>query len=160
MMKADEFCHVVTILVGLLLGLLTPLFLIVLAVSRTAGLVLVALLISLVNLLGEYTRAVVVLHEERNAFKSLWLAFQFGTRHLLGVMMLSLAGLVLQGLVLQLYLSLPDTARGTLLGVILQQLVILLLLWLKQLRLSWALSYVQTGQTQAEPASTTPYPSG
>ena len=72
--------------------------------------------------------------------------------------MLGLAGLVLQGPVLQLYLSLPDTARVPLIWVVLQQLVILLLLWLKLLRLGWALSYIQTTQAQAEPVS--PYPSG
>jgi hypothetical protein len=121
---------------------------------------LAILLISLVNLLGEYTRAVVVVHEQRNTFKSLGLAFQFGARRLPGVMMFGLTGLVLQGLVLQLYLSLPDTARGTLLWVVLQQLVILLLLWLKLLRLGWALSYVETAQTQAEPVSPTSYPLG
>jgi hypothetical protein len=109
--------------------------------SPTAGLLAGLLLLQLLNVVGEYARAIAVARHRRNPFALLGAALSFCQRHAGGVLALALLGLLLHAGVIALYLGLATFPLG--LGALLaQQLIVLLWLWVKLLRLSWALSYV------------------
>jgi hypothetical protein len=109
--------------------------------NLSAGLLVSLLLLQLLNVVGEYARAIAVVRDRRNPFALLGAALSFCLRHATGVLALALLGLLLHASVIALYLGLATFPLG--LGALLaQQLIVLLWLWVKLLRLTWALSYV------------------
>jgi hypothetical protein len=133
----------------LLLILVSPVVLITVSAASFLGsgaLVVGLVLILLINLLGEYARSIAVARSERNPFKLLGRAFMFNLRHFGGVMSLGGLGTALHFGVVGLYLALGSLVRGTVALALIQQVIVLLWLWVKLLRLAWALSYVQTTQ--------------
>jgi hypothetical protein len=74
------------------------------------------------------------------------------------VLALALLGLLLHGAVAALYIGLGNVPLGAG-ALVVQQLVVLLWLWVKLLRLTWALSYVALGDrdgTQRTASDTVP----
>jgi hypothetical protein len=112
-------------------------------VGIVAGLVGGFVLLQIVNLLGEYARALAVARERRNPFVLLGLAIAFCARRAGGVLLLGLLGLLLQLLVAGLYAVVAGLLGASPLLVVWQQLVLLAALTVKLLRLAWAASYTQ-----------------
>jgi hypothetical protein len=101
------------------------------------------LLIQLINVVGEYARAIAVVRERRNPFVLLGAAVAFCARHLGGVLALALLGLLLHTALAALFVLASGALAASLLAMLLQQIVALAWLWVKLLRLAWAASYVQ-----------------
>jgi hypothetical protein len=139
----------------LLLVLVSPVVLITIIATSILGsgaLVLGVVLLLLINLLGEYARSIAVVRSERNPFKLIGSAFMFSLSHFGGVISLGGLGTALHFGVVGLYFALGPLVSGTVALVLVQQVIVLLWLWVKLLRLAWALSYVQTTQQgMAEP---------
>lgn len=116
------------------------------------GVVTALVLLQLVGLLGEYGRAVAVAQDTRNPFAALGSAGRFVGSRLPGVLGLALLGLLLHGIVTAGYSA--AGGRAGLFAPVAQQLAALGWLWVKQLRLSWALAYVEGrgGAPGREPA--------
>lgn len=102
-----------------------------------------ASLLLLINLLGEYARAIAVVSGRRNPFALLGMAASFCARNLVGTLALALFGLALQIVAAILYRQLSSVVSVPLLVIAGQQLLVLGWLWIKLLRLAWAVSYVQ-----------------
>jgi hypothetical protein len=107
------------------------------------GTITALLLIQLFNLLGEYGRAIGVARDRRNPFVLFGQACVFCARRLPGVLLLGMLGLLLHGLVLGLAFTLGTQLSQPLAALLMQQLVSLAFIWVKLLRLSWALAYVR-----------------
>ena len=106
-------------------------------------------LLQFVNLVGEYARAVAVARNRRNPFVILGAGISFCARHP-GALLLGLAGLLLHGGLVLLYLALARVAGASPLAIVLDQALILAWLWVKLLRLAWAFNYLRaTEQTQS-----------
>jgi hypothetical protein len=101
------------------------------------------LLIQLINVVGEYARAIAVVRERRNPFVLLGAAVAFCAHHLGGVLALALLGLLLHIALAALYVLASETLARSPLALLLQQIVVLAWLWIKLLRLAWAVKYVQ-----------------
>jgi|HigsolmetaAR202D_1030399.scaffolds.fasta_scaffold15000_2 hypothetical protein len=116
--------------------------------NMTVMLIVAVVLLQLINLFGEYARAFAVARNRLNPFVLLGQAIAFTMRHP-GTLLLALVGLLLQfGIALLLTQLLKlDT-------VFLPQIAVLLNFWLKQLRLGWALGYLQGNAPQAQPMVT------
>jgi hypothetical protein len=132
---------------GLLLNMLVVLTIVVVSVVGTwlgnlpMGLLVGLLLILALNTIGEYARAIAVVRWRRNPFVLYSAALAFAARNIGGVLALALLGLLLQGVVAAIYIGLGNVPLGA--GVVVvQQLLVLLWLWVKLLRLTWAVSYV------------------
>ncbi len=136
------------------LGLLLALFFTMITVISTVlisllgqiGMGIGLLLITLLSLWGEYARALAPIRNQYNPFKLLVAAFSFGIHQPVGVVVLGLLGFGLHFIVLRFYTTLSAALSGTLSLVLLQQFVVLLWLWIKLLRLAWALSYIQAAE--------------
>lgn len=100
-------------------------------------------LIQLINLLGEYGRAVAVTYNRHNSFMLIWLAARFCWDNAGGVVTLALLGLLFHGMVAVISTLLAGGIGGTFVAIVVQQVVVVAWLWLKLLRLGWALSYVE-----------------
>jgi len=109
------------------------------------GLIVALLLIQALNIVGEYARAIAVARNRRNPFVLFGAALAFCLRHPGGVLALALLGLLLHAGVAALALGLANLPLAAI-ALVAQQLVVLLWLWVKLLRLSWALSYVAIHQ--------------
>ena len=105
--------------------------------------IVAAVLLQVLNLLGEYARAIGVARDRRNPLRLLAMAADFCMRHLPGVLLLALLGLLLHSALAALYLPVARVLGGSPLVVIWQQLVLFAWLWIKFLRLAWALRYVE-----------------
>jgi hypothetical protein len=128
---------------GVLLVLLAALALVVVAllggVLGTGGMLIVAVaLLQLINLAGEYARAIAVVQGRRNSFVLLGRAVAFCARHP-ATLLLGLLGLLLHAAVLLLARAALDALGGAVAAFAVQQLAVLAWLWIKLLRLAWAL---------------------
>lgn len=101
------------------------------------------IIIVLLGIIGEYARASAIVHERRNPFVIFGQALSFCARHLPGVALLALLSTLALLLVLGIATMLPSTPGLTWINVIIQQVIILVLIWIKALRLAWAGHYVQ-----------------
>jgi hypothetical protein len=110
------------------------------------GTIVTLVLLQVINVIGEYARAVAITHDRRNPFVLLGIAIRFCARKLGGVLGFLLLGLLLVVVLTALYAGLANALRGNVALVAAQQLAILSWLWLKLLRLAWALSYVQVAR--------------
>jgi hypothetical protein len=113
--------------------------------NLNAGLLVGLLLMQGLNIVGEYARAIAIARDRRNPFMLLRMALTFCLRHLGGVLMLALLGLLLHAAVAALYLGSARLPLG-LGALVVQQLIVVLWLWIKLLRLTWALSYVSAAR--------------
>lgn len=99
--------------------------------------------LQLLNTLGEFARAYVVVMDRRNPFVALGAALSFAVRHLPRFLLLSIAGValhaVLIGLAWLLALSLPPTP----LSFVWHQMVLAAAIAVKLMRLSWATVFAQ-----------------
>jgi hypothetical protein len=112
--------------------------------SPNMGLIVGLLLVQALNIVGEYARAIAVVRRRRNPLVLFGAALAFSVRHLGGVLALALLGLLLHGAVAAFSIGLGNAPLGVG-ALVVQQLVVLLWLWVKLLRLTWALSYVAYG---------------
>ena len=134
--------------------------LIILHASATFSIITTVVIIQLLNLVGEYARAIAVIHEQRNPLILLGRAVTFCIRHFPGVLLLGLLGLLLHAGLAALLGILTTIHGGTIITIVWQQAIIIAWLWVKFLRLTWALRYVQAS-TEAEgtpPGRETPVP--
>jgi hypothetical protein len=112
------------------------------ALGGMGGLIVALLLTQAVNLLGEYGRALAAVRDERNPLVLFGAALRFCLRHPGGVLALGLAGLILHVALAGLY-SLGARLIGSVPALVAwQQLVALAWLWIKLLRLAWAVQIV------------------
>lgn len=120
------------------------------ALGGWAGAIVGALLLELVNTLGEYARALGVARDRRNPFALLDMAAGFVRRHFVGVLTLALLGLLLHMALVAAYGPVARAFGGWPAVILWQQLAVLGWLWVKLLRLAWAASYVRAaGAEQA-----------
>lgn len=108
--------------------------------GMAAGAAVALSLLQLVGLLGEYGRAVAVAADRRNPLVALGGAARFVIRRLPGALALAALGLLLHWAVAAAYGALGGRAGYA--APLAQQLAALAWLWVKQLRLGWALAYV------------------
>jgi hypothetical protein len=120
--------------------------------QRGAVIVGVAL-VQLINMLGEYARALAVARDRRNPFALLGQAFGFCARHAAGTIGLALLGLLLHGGLTLLYNAVASAIGGVPLAIGWQQLAVLAWLWIKLLRLAWAAAYVRLAAGDGAPAA-------
>ncbi len=147
------------ILVGLSLGALSFAGLLTSVVGVQFGALIGLVLAQLLNLLGEYARAIGVVRDERNPLKLLVEAGRFCVRYP-GALVLGLIGVLLHGALVLLSSTISAPAGGTLLLPLIDQLVVLAWLWVKLLRLAWALNYVRADDTVLDvPSRVEPLPS-
>ncbi len=113
------------------------------ALGTGAGLIVALLLTQAVNLLGEYGRALAAVRDERNPLVLLGAALRFCLQHPGGVLALGLAGLILHAGLAGLYSVGARLIGSVPVLVAWQQLAALAWLWIKLLRLAWAVQMVQ-----------------
>lgn len=113
-------------------------------------LIIAVLLLVLLNTLGEYARVIAVARDRRNPFALIALALGFYARNFGGVLALLLAGLLLQLALTVLYAPIAGALAGTPVLIVWQQLAVLAWLWIKLLRLAWALGYVRAAGLSVE----------
>ncbi|HEX9372771.1 MAG TPA: hypothetical protein VF897_17290 [Roseiflexaceae bacterium] len=114
-----------------------------LALGPIGAAIVALILIQLVNLLGEYARAVAVVRDRRSPLALLGMAAGVVRRNLGGVLALALLGLLLHVALTLLYRVVASPIRATVVVVLWQQLVALAWLWVKLLRLAWAAGYAR-----------------
>ncbi len=136
---------------GILLGMLLFVALAIgtgvgLAFGATAGAITAMTLIQLMNLFGEYARAAAVVQDRRNPLILLGKAIQIVITQFPRTLSLAVAGLALHIGIALVYGSLASQAFGFPLSIALEQGVVLAWLWIKILRLAWALSLTQSVQ--------------
>lgn len=107
------------------------------------------LALQFVGALGEYARAFAAVRGRRNPFALAALALRFLARRP-GALLLALVGLLLHLALALLYAAVagPLAARSDTLGaavalIVWQQLALIAWIWVKLLRLAWAVSYIQ-----------------
>lgn len=130
---------------GLVLGFLLMIALAIgigigMRAGAMAGAISAIVLLQLVNLFGEYARAAAVIQNRRNPLLLLGRAMRVVMTKLPGVLMLAIVGLGLHSAVALLYGSLTTRVSGFPITILVEQSVILAWLWIKLLRLAWALS--------------------
>jgi hypothetical protein len=123
--------------------------------SRGALITAVALT-QLVNMAGEYARALAVTRDRRNPLALLGMALGFCGRNPGGALALALAGLLLHTALAAVYGAVASAIGGNVIAIVWQQIAVLGWLWVKLLRLAWAVSYTQVRDIQvgASPAET------
>lgn len=126
-----------------------------LAGQRGAGIGALALL-QLVGATGEYARAQAVARGRRNPAVLIGLALGFMRRHWAGVLALALVGVLLHAALAWLYTLVAGALTGSPAGVLWQQAVALSWLWVKLLRLAWAVSYVRAAGASGAPSVDAP----
>lgn len=120
-----------------------------LGLGGAAGLLVAPPLILLLNSAGEYARAMAIVSGRRNPFALIGMAAGFCLRNFGGVLALMLAGTLLHAALIALYASLAGALAGSPALIVWQQLAVLAWLWVKLLRLAWALGYLRaTGDAQ------------
>jgi hypothetical protein len=107
------------------------------------GVVGVLVALQLVNALGEFARALGVARDRRNPLALLGMAVRFAGRHLGGVLALALLGLALHVGLTWLYAAVARAIGASPVLVVWQQVMVAGWLWVKLLRLAWAIGYVQ-----------------
>lgn len=112
--------------------------------GAVAGLIVGGLLVLVVGVVGEYARAIAVARDRLNPFAIVGQAIVFCARHIPGVLLLTLLALLLVGALTAGYGIVSGSVGGSPVAVLVQQLAVLGWIALKLLRLSWALSYVQS----------------
>ena len=117
------------------------------------ALVTALVLIQLINLIGEYARAVAVVRDRRNPFALLGMAVGFCVRHLGGVLLLALIGLALHVTVVALYGLVASAVSSSPIAILWQQAIVLAWLLIKLLRLAWAASYLQAATAAQDGAA-------
>lgn len=115
-------------------------------VGITAGTIVALTLVQLINLLGEYARAAAVIYQRRNPLVLVAHASRVIVRQLPGALSLGLLGLALHVGVALFYGSVARQSLGFPLTIVLEQGVVLAWLWVKVLRLGWAVSFTQATQ--------------
>jgi len=109
-----------------------------------AQLIVLLVLLQVLNVLGEYARAIAAVHDRRNPFALLGASAGFCVRNAPGVLALALLGVLLHVALGASYLAVAGLLGASPLVVLWQQLAALLWVWIKLLRLGWAVSYVRT----------------
>jgi hypothetical protein len=104
-----------------------------------AGAATALALLQLVGLLGEYGRAAAVAADRANPVAALGRAGRFIAGHLPGVLALGALGLLLHGAVTLAY---GAVGAAGYLALVAQQLAALAWVWVKGLRLGWAMAYL------------------
>jgi hypothetical protein len=111
------------------------------------GLIFALLALQIVGALGEYARAIAVVYDRRNPLVLLSRALAFFSRHLGGVLLFALLGLLIYGGLTLLYtLAAGPLTQFAVALLLWQQLALLAGIWLKLLRLAWAISYVEASE--------------
>lgn len=109
----------------------------------TVSLIVGFVLLQLLNLVGEYARAMAIMRQRLNPFVLFGAAFAFCARRLPGVLAFGTFGLLLNIALAACYWYASQALSQGVLMIILQQLFLFAWVWIKFLRLLWALFYVQ-----------------
>ncbi|MBC8159665.1 MAG: hypothetical protein H7Z42_00475 [Roseiflexaceae bacterium] len=109
-------------------------------------------LLQLLNLTGEYARAIGVTQNLRNPFALFGHAATYITRRP-AALLLGLLGLALHAALVAIYLTILPLFGASPLVMLFNQLLVFAWLWLKLLRLAWARSLVAVGQASVQPSS-------
>ncbi len=107
------------------------------------GVVLAAVMLQIINMVGEYARALAVIENRRNPFVLLGRAFAFCTRRP-GTLVLALVGVLLSLVLAFVAVKALPLVSGGVLAIVVQQVLAFGWTWVKALRLAWALNYVET----------------
>ena len=122
--------------------------------GASGTLIAIVVLLQCANVVGEYARAIAVARDQRNPLRLLLMALRFCGRNLPGVLLLTALGLLLHAGLAALYMVVARPLDGSPGTILWQQAVLLASIWIKFLRLAWALSYVQeTDAPRNEPAA-------
>lgn len=120
------------------------------AVAGWSTAVIVALvLLQVLNLLGEYARVLAVVRGRANPFVLIGMAVVFCARNLGGTLVLAALGLGLHVGLFALYSGVAPLLGAAPLLALWQQVVVFAWIWIKFLRLAWALSYAEQGTSGA-----------
>ncbi len=122
-----------------------------LGLNATVITIIVFVLLQLLNLVGEYARAVAVARDRLNPFVIFGAAVAFCARRFVGVLLLGVFGLLLNVVLVALYLLINPSIGNSPLAIVLQQFCVLGWLWVKFVRLLWALCYVRASDSRARP---------
>jgi hypothetical protein len=128
------------------------------AIGQRGALIVGLVLLQLINMFGEYARALAVVRERYNPFVLLGQACGFCARHPAGTLALALIGVLLHLALVLLYRAVADGIGASPLLVVWQQLVVLAWLWIKLLRLAWAAMYVRGAETEQSALGTDALP--
>lgn len=115
-------------------------------VGGQVTLIIAALLIQLLNLAGEYARALAVARDRLDPIALFRAGLRFSVRP--GALALGALGLLLHVGLAALFGAIQGAVGGGLLAVLIQQLAVLAWLWIKLLRLAWALGYVRAADSR------------
>lgn len=113
--------------------------------------IIVFVLLQLLNLVGEYARAVAVARDRRNPFVIFGAAIAFCARRFVGVLMLAVFGLLLNVVLVAIYVLINPIIGNSPLAIVLQQFCVMGWLWVKFVRLLWALAYVRASDNRTRP---------
>lgn len=111
-------------------------------VGSIPGTILAFLALALINMVGEYGRAIAVARDIRNPIRLLGGAVRFCIGHLPGVVLLTICGLALRFAVIAAGVVVARQFGASPAVVVWQQIVLIVSLWGKFLLLAWALQYV------------------
>jgi hypothetical protein len=100
-------------------------------------------LLQLLNLLGEYARAIAIVRQRRNPFVLFGAALVFCARRLPGALVFGSFGLLLNIALAAFYWYGSQAISQPILLIVFQQICLFAWVWIKFLRLLWALFYVQ-----------------
>jgi hypothetical protein len=117
--------------------------------------------LQIVNVLGELARALGVARDQRNPFVLLGMAMSFARRNLAGVLALALLGLLIHAGLTGLYVVVARAIGESPVLVVWQQAAVMGWLWVKLLRLAWAIGYVRlagSGRQSAPDSHVNPAP--
>jgi hypothetical protein len=117
------------------------------AAGPQIGITLAAVLLQIINMAGEYARAIAVVENRRNPFALLGRAFAFCARRP-GTLLLALVGVLLNAALTFGAVGALPLVEGGVVAVVVQQVFAFGWVWIKSLRLAWALNYVETAEAR------------
>lgn len=120
--------------------------------ATTTSLVVGALVLQLLNLVGEYTRAIAVVRERRNPLVLFGAAARFCARHP-ETLVLGILGLLLHVGLAAVYIGILRALGGSAITIVVEQAVVFIWLWIKLLRLAWARALVVYASPEASSAT-------
>ena len=116
-------------------------------VGAQASVMVAAVLLQIINMVGEYARAIAVVENRRNPLTLLGRAFAFCARRP-GTLLLALMGVLLNAALAFVAVRALPMVEGGVVAVVVQQALTFGWVWVKALRLAWALNYVETADAR------------
>lgn len=136
---------IILVVLGLLVIVLASVVATLAPSAAIPAMVAAGILLQLLNLAGEYARALAITLERQNPFVLLWRGVAFCATHP-GALLLGLLGLAIQLGLVAAHRALDSVAGGAAWIILLDQGVVLVWLWAKLLRLAWARAYAASAE--------------